>query len=522
MLKLTNLTIQKLGKAKKDVNEKDELAGAVVVFTGAEASLLEDALDEDLDESEEEAQLRNESEDIENFIELHKEEQTEETFSTWQNSSSIVNSTANYETESNQATDSKHMVTNNTELKSIQSYDNEDEKIDEEVDDENFFEVEEEELAPEERVRQELLAIEKELHDAKVRAKAEEEERKRKFAELKQRKEEFKISEKKRLEREKLAREEEARVKAEARRKELEALRLQEVEAKRERKLREMEEQKALREQIMRKKVEEETARQDEMRRREEEKRVREEEKAEREAARRSALEKSGKQSRRDMQRSLSKRPQYHGEEGEGEDASTSKRARYRGGEEEWVESSKEASWKPNHQTKRPQQTNERDENLMGYNMYGEEEEIQEVEQGKVHTLFPPIIPIYASMPPSLVTGPRLAPGPSWSGPEPKQAPGPPSRAGQGVGPKKGKKKAEKQPVPILPSLPRALPGIAISKVRQFSTFTSFIFLTNIFQVIPPPPPPPAPPRPNLMASAQIARITKNMALSVSLSKPWL
>ena len=47
---------------------------------------------------------------------------------------------------------------------------------------------------------------------------------------------------------------------------------------------------------------------------------------------------------------------------------------------------------------------------------------------------------------------------------------------------KKGKKKAEKQPVPILPSLPRALPGIAISKVRQFSTFTSFIFLTNIFQ----------------------------------------
>merc|ERR1719432_630011 len=138
----------------------------------------------------------------------------------------------------------------------------------------------------------------------------------------------------------------------------------------------------------------------------------------------------------------------------------------------------------------------------MGYNMYGEEEEIQEVEQGKVHTLFPPIIPIYASMPPSLVTGPRLAPGPSWSGPEPKQAPGPPSRAGQGVGPKKGKKKAEKQPVPILPSLPRALPGIAISKV------------------IPPPPPPPAPPRPNLMASAQIARITKNMALSDSLSKP--
>ena len=43
----------------------------------------------------------------------------------------------------------------------------------------------------------------------------------------------------------------------EARRKELEALRLQVIEAKRERKLREMEEQKALREQIMRKKMEE-------------------------------------------------------------------------------------------------------------------------------------------------------------------------------------------------------------------------------------------------------------------------
>ena len=37
------------------------------------------------------------------------------------------------------------------------------------------------------------------------------------------------------------------------------------------------------------------------MRRREEEKRQREEEKAEREAARRSALEKTGKQSRRDL-----------------------------------------------------------------------------------------------------------------------------------------------------------------------------------------------------------------------------
>ena len=44
----------------------------------------------------------------------------------------------------------------------------------------------------------------------------------------------------------------------------------------------------------------------------------------------------------------------------------------------------------------------------------------------KVHTLFPPIIPIYPSRPSSslvtsLVTGPRLVPGPSWSGPESKQ-----------------------------------------------------------------------------------------------------
>ena len=42
-----------------------------------------------------------------------------------------------------------------------------------------------------------------------------------------------------------------------------------------------------------------------------------------------------------------------------------------------------------------------------------------------------------------------------------------------------------------------------------------FDLLVNLFQVIPPPPPPPAPPRPDLMANPQIARITKNMALSV-------
>ena len=388
---------EKIGEAQNSKieeveTEKDDLAGAVVVYTGAERDLLEDALDQDLDDSHfesEEAQLRTEDEDIENFIELHKEggNQMMDTFSSWQNSSSIVNSTTNYEAESNHATDSKHTVTINTELKFVQQpFDNVDEKADEEVDDDDFFETDEveEEMSPEERVRQELFTMEKELQDAKVRAKAEEEERKRKFAELKQRKEEFRMSEKKRMEREKMAREEEARVKAEMRRKELEALRLQEVEVKRERKLREMEEQKALREQIMRKKVEEETARQEEMRRREEEKRGREEEKAERETARRSALEKSGKQSRRDMQRSLSKRPQYPQEEEEEEESvSTSKRARYRGGEEDWVERSKEASWKPNHQTKRPQQKTERPGNLMGFNMemYEEEEEDEEEEE---------------------------------------------------------------------------------------------------------------------------------------------
>ena len=218
------------------------------------------------------------------------------------------------------------------------------------------------------------------------------------------------------------------------------------------------------------------------MRRREEEKRQREEEKAEREAARRSALEKTGKQSRRDLQKNLSKRPQYHGEEDQS--VPTNKKARYRGGEEEKY-MREEASWNPNHQTKKRQQQNVGVEDLMGFNEMNEgeeEEEIQEVpreRQGKVHTLFPPIIPIYASgqssLMPSLsssVTGPRLAPGP-WSGMEPRQAQGLPSRAGQGTQkvPQKKKKRTEKQPVPIIPNLPRSLPGIAISKVKIITCF---------------------------------------------------
>ena len=185
---------------------------------------------EDLDSEHfesKEAQLRDEDEDIENFIELHKGDQQADKFSSWENSSSIVNSTTNHEAESNQTTDSKHILTN-TEVKIAQQFDDMDQKIDDKVDDEDFFERDEveEELAPEEKERQELLALEKELHDSKLRAKAEEEERKRMLAVLKQRKEEFKISEKKRLEREKKEREEEARVSQEARRKELEALRL--------------------------------------------------------------------------------------------------------------------------------------------------------------------------------------------------------------------------------------------------------------------------------------------------------
>ena len=117
---------------------------------------------EDLDSEHfesKEAQLRDEDEDIENFIELHKGDQAD-TFS-------------NYEAESNQATDSKHILTK-TEVKIAQQFDDMDEKIDDEVDDEDFFERDEveEELAPEEKERQELLALEKELHDSKLRSKA--------------------------------------------------------------------------------------------------------------------------------------------------------------------------------------------------------------------------------------------------------------------------------------------------------------------------------------------------------------
>ena len=81
--------------------------------------------------------------------------------------------------------------------------------------------------------------VEEEEEEAKLRTRVEEEEE--------QRKEEL-IREMKRMEGEKMAREEDERVKAEARRKEIEALELQEVEAKRKRKLREMEEQKKVRE----------------------------------------------------------------------------------------------------------------------------------------------------------------------------------------------------------------------------------------------------------------------------------
>ena len=105
-------------------------------------------------------------------------------------------------------------------------------KHEDKIYDEDVLEVTEEDL--EEIERRELLAMEKELQEARMRAKAEEEDRKRKCAKLKQRKEEFRMSEKKLMEREKMAWEE-ARVKAEASwEKDLEALRLQEVEVKRE------------------------------------------------------------------------------------------------------------------------------------------------------------------------------------------------------------------------------------------------------------------------------------------------
>merc|ERR1719350_812721 len=131
------------------------------------------------------------------------------------------------------------------------------------------------------------------------------------------------------------------------------------------------------------------------------------------------------------------------------------------------------------------------------------EEEIQEVpreRKGRVHTLFPPIIPIFASTPATMM--PKQAPGP-WPGSDPNQVQGPHLRAGQGhLVPPKKKKKPEKQTQPIIPNLPRGLPGIAISKV------------------VPPPPPPAPPARTKVMDPQVLARINKNSALSVSLSRP--
>ena len=440
-----NPTAEKSAEANWDEIEvdKDDLAGAVMVYTGAHN--LEDAVAE-----KEEDLLSHQDEDIESFIELHKDESQSDNLGSWKDSSKILNSTTNSEEDSNRATDSRHNVTK-------KKLDAPDEKFDGETDDEDedFFENDEVELSPEERERQELLMMEKELKEEKARAKVEEEERKKKFALLRQRNEEFKIREKKRLEREKKEREEKARMEAELRRKEMEALKLKEAEARRERKLREMEEQRRMKEEIMRKKVEEETARQEEMRRREEEKRLREEEKANREAARRLALEKSGKQSRRDLMKNLNKRPQYHEEEERGGDV-VKKRPRYQGGEEEvGVE-----RWALFHNPQAKTQ-------LQEFKMEEEgEEEIQEVpkeRKGRVHTLFPPIIPIFASTPAPMM--PRQAPGP-WPGSDPNQVQGPHLKAGQGhLVPPKKKKKPEKQTQPIIPNLPRGLPGIAISKV---------------------------------------------------------
>ena len=441
-----NTTAEKSAEANWDEIEvdKDDLAGAVMVYTGAHN--LEDAVAE-----KEEDLLSHQDEDIESFIEQHKEENHADNLGSWKVSSKISNSTTNPEEASNQATDSRHNITK-------KKLDAPDEKFDGETDDEDedFFENDEVELSPEERERQELLMMEKELKEEKARAKVEEEERKKKFALFKQRNEEFKISEKKRLEREKKEREEKARMEAEMRRKEMEALKLKEAEARRERKLREMEEQRRMKEEIMRKKVEEETARQEEMRRREEEKRQREEEKANREAARRLAFEKSGKQSRRDLMKNLNKRPQYHEEEEQGGDV-VKKRPRYQGGEEE-VGMERWALFQ-NPQAKRQQQEFKMEEEEG-------EEEIQEVpreRKGRVHTLFPPIIPIFASTPAPMM--PKQAPGP-WPGSDPNQVQGPHLRAGQGhLVPPKKKKKPEKQTQPIIPNLPRGLPGIAISKV---------------------------------------------------------
>jgi len=396
-----------------------------------------------------------------------------ENISFWSSSSQMVNSTTNSEASGEQ--NINELLDDSTVVKvevtvDVNALEFKEEETGEEHEEMRMIES----LSPEEIMRQELVMEEKKLREDREKAKRDKEDFKKRQEELKVKKEEFKASEKKRMERERMAWEEEARVRAEARRHEVELQRVQEVEARRERKMKEVEEARQ-------RKEAERVRRQEEQVRRQEEQEQQEREREEREAARREVAASRGKVSRRDMHRSLTKRPSSSLPSSSNPSSS--------------LPNSSNPPGPPSHPspspslTKRPA-SSQRDTapkrprhqatDLMSIEhevgaMEEEEEEVQEVpmvgsrRKGKVHTLYPPLHP-------SSYTGP----------PEAKAA--------------KAKSRPKKAPLALGPPLPRLPPGVGVSIVKA------------------PPAPPPAP-RHNPMSNPQIARITRNMGLSVTLTK---
>ena len=160
-------------------------------------------------------------------------------------------------------------------------------------------------LTPEEVMRQELAMEEKRLQEEQIKLRMEKESFKQRHADLKRKREEFKVSEKKRIEekvkRDKAARHEESRVREEARRHEVELARLAEVEARRAVKMAELEARRAAALQ----KQEEERKRREEQEEAVRKEQERLEEIRRKEVERKQALAKSGKVSRKDLRRSL-------------------------------------------------------------------------------------------------------------------------------------------------------------------------------------------------------------------------
>ena len=175
------------------------------------------------------------------------------------------------------------------------------------IEDDDEEEIWKKKLSPDEMMREELAKEERMLQEEQNRARQAKENLKIRQAELKRKKEEFKISERKRLEEkvkrereereeERRRREEEARVRVEVRKHEIELQRLQEVEARRA-----AHEQKVAEERERRERMQEEKWR------RQEDERRKEDERQERERAKQEAKARSGKLSRRDMHRSLNR-----------------------------------------------------------------------------------------------------------------------------------------------------------------------------------------------------------------------